>query len=273
LSITAGAKEAPDEAGRNTSGARAVERLQRTDFTQVPLSDQQQLEQLVLRLCRQMSLRLARRHRAARRRGPVDLRRTIRRSIATGGDPIDLRYRRRKPRKPRLVALLDVSGSMDRYSFFLFRFIYALQRHFARVDTFLFSTRLVCVNDAMRARRLPATLHHLADVADAWSSGTRIGACLQAFNDTYARDILTRDTLVLVLSDGLDTGEPALLERELLRIRRRVRKLIWLNPLLGMEGYRPLTRGIRAALPLVDAFLPAHNLESLLRLENHLRHV
>jgi uncharacterized protein with von Willebrand factor type A (vWA) domain len=116
LSIAAGAREAPDEAGRNTSGAQAVERLQSTDFTQVPLSDQQQLEQLVLRLCRQMSLRLARRQRAARRRGPVDLRRTIRRSIATGGDPIDLRYRRRKPRKPRLVALLDVSGSMDRYS-------------------------------------------------------------------------------------------------------------------------------------------------------------
>jgi len=113
----------------------------------------------------------------------------------------------------------------------------------------------------------------LADTADAWSSGTRMGACLETFNDEYARRVLTRDTLVFILSDGLDTGDPALLTRELHAIKHRARKLIWLNPLLGMKGYEPLARGIASALPLVDAFVGAHNLESLLDLESHLRHV
>ena len=162
---------------------------------------------------------------------------------------------------------------MDRYSFFLLRFIYALQRHFDRVDAFLFSTRLTCVTPALKARRFPDTLPHLADAADAWSSGTRIGDCLETFNDEYARRVLTRDTLVFILSDGLDTGEPALLTRELQAIKQSARKLIWLNPLLGMKEYEPLARGIASALPLIDAFVPAHNLESLLDLESHLRHV
>ncbi len=259
--------------GRSSVGGSALERLRRTDFSEVSPQDHEQLELLVLRLSNRMRVRLARRQQATPQKGRVDLRRTIRRSIAYGGDPVDLRYRGPKPRKPRLVALLDVSGSMDQYSFFLLRFIYALKRHFDRVEAFLFSTRLTCVTAALKARRFPDTLPRLADTADAWSSGTRIGACLETFNDEYARRVLTRDTLVFILSDGLDTGEPTLLTRELQAIKQRARKLIWLNPLLGMKEYEPLARGIASALPLIDAFVPAHNLESLLDLESHLRHV
>ncbi len=262
-----------DEEGRSTTGAHAVERLRKTDFSKVPEHDQERLEQLALRLFKQMSLRLSRRLKTTTRKDQVDLRRTIRRSIARGGTPVDLRFRGRKPRKPRLAVLLDVSGSMDQYSFFLLRFIYALQRHFGRVDSFLFSTRLQCINDVMNARRLPETLSALADTSEAWSSGTRIGACFQTFNDRYARRVLSKNTLVLILSDGLDTGEADVLAREVRAMKQRAKKLIWLNPLLGMAGYQPLARGIQTVLPHVDAFLAAHNLESLLTLETHLRYV
>ncbi|HMB92841.1 MAG TPA: VWA domain-containing protein, partial [Rhodothermales bacterium] len=187
--------------------------------------------------------------------------------------PIELSFRGRKPRKPRLVILLDVSGSMEQYSFFLLRFIYALQQHFAQVDSFLFSTRLMRVTDALKTRHLHETLRSLSNTAEAWASGTRIGECLAEFNMTYAPRVLSRSALVLILSDGLDTGEPERLERELRKLQRRAKKIIWLNPLLGMAGYQPSARGIRAALPLVDLMLPAHNLESLLRLEDYLHHV
>ena len=272
IGIGTTAEETPDETGTSTA-ASSLERLQRTDFSQVAPEDEVLLEQLVLRLAQRMRLRLARQQRPSPGKGRIDLRRTIRRSIAYGGDPVDLCYKRPKPRKPRLVSLLDVSGSMDQYSFFLLRFIFALQRHFERVDAFLFSTRLTCVTEALKASRFTEILPQIADTAEAWSSGTRIGACLKTFNNDYARSILSRDTIVFVLSDGLDTGDTASLTTELHSIKQRVRKLVWLNPLLGMEAYEPTARGIAAALPLVDAFVPAHNLESLLDLELHLKHV
>lgn len=273
LTIGSETERAPEEEGRSTAGASATERLRTTDFAKVSPPDQEPLEQLARRLWTQMSLRLARRLRSMNQRRQIDLRRTIRHSIPHGGDPIELSYRGRRKRKPRLVLLLDVSGSMDRYSFFLLRFIHTLQRHFQRVDSFLFSTRLTCITDALNTPHLPDTLAALSETAEAWSSGTRIGACLRTFNDQYGRQLRSSDTLVLILSDGLDTGAPALLERELRRIKRRSRKLIWLNPLLGMDDYQPLARGIRVALPYLDEFLSAHNLESLLQLETHLRHV
>lgn len=273
LGIGEPAEDAPDEGGESATGASELERLRRTDFSQVAARDLEELEQLVLRLAIRMRLRLARRKVPVPQRGRVDLRRTIRRSVGYGGDPLDLRYVGPKPRKPRLAALLDVSGSMDQYSFFLLRFIYALQRHFERVDAFLFSTRLTCITETLKGRRFPDTLPRLADTAEAWSSGTRIGACLATFNNEWGESVLSGDTIAFILSDGLDTGEPAILTRELSEIKRRTRKLIWLNPLSGMEGYRPTARGMAAALPLVDALVPAHNLESLLELESHLKDV
>ena len=172
--------------------------------------------------------------------------------------------------KPRLVVLLDVSGSMDQYSLFFLKFIYALQQHFERVESFIFSTRLVHISSALRANGLEETLRLLSGQASAWSSGTRIGECFAAFNRAFAKRILARNAIVVVLSDGLDTGEPELFKQELQRIKLRTRKLIWLNPLIGMEGYQPITRGLSKALPLIDVFISAHSLESLLALERHL---
>jgi uncharacterized protein len=257
--------------GKAVLGASAQERLKKADFSELSNTDAAELERIALRLLEQMSLRLSRRTRKMAERGRVDLRRTIRRSIGRGGDPIDLSFRNRKLQQLKLVILLDVSGSMNPYSVFLVRFAYALQKYFKRVDTFLFSTQLTEITAALRARQLREAMEALAQQAAGWSGGTKIGESLAELNLRHGRRLFSRDTVFIVLSDGWDTGDPATLAEELSTIQRRVRTVLWLNPLLGMEGYEPITRGMSAALPYVDVFAPAHNLESLLQLEGHLQ--
>lgn len=261
---------ATDDPGKAVIGATALERLRRVDFSQIPRSDLPDLERVALRLLRQMSARLSRRLKTMQPRGPVDLRRTIRRSISRGGEPVYLSRKGRKLERARLVILLDVSGSMNAYSLFLVRFAYALQKHFRRVNTFLFSTQLREITTALRTRDLPEALEALSQEPAGWSGGTRIGESLRDFNRVYGARLLSRDALVMILSDGWDTGEPEIIARELNAIQRRSRQIIWLNPLLGVEEYEPLTRGMAAALPFIDVFAAAHNLESLLELERQL---
>jgi uncharacterized protein with von Willebrand factor type A (vWA) domain len=263
------AASAEDE-GKAVSGASAERRIQKMDFTAVPQDDLASLEEISLRLFRKMSLRLSRRLKIRAFADRVDLRRTIRRSIPRGGDPIDLAFQGRKPQQNRLVIFLDVSGSMNSYSLFLVRFAYALQKYFKRVETFLFSTDVVEISDVLRTRDLRDGLRGLSQKAAGWAGGTKIGESLRDFNHRYGRKLLSRNTVFIILSDGWDTGEPEILAAELRRIRHRVKKLIWLNPLLGLKEYEPMTRGMIAALPYVDVFAPAHNLESLLALEKFL---
>jgi uncharacterized protein with von Willebrand factor type A (vWA) domain len=239
------------------------------DFSELPHDDLTQLEELSLRLLRQMSLRISRRFISNDRGRRTDLRRTLRRSISHGGEPIVLAYKRRKPRKNKLVILLDISGSMNFYSLFLVRFAYALQTCFQRVDTFLFSTSLVEISPLLRTRHLSEALRRLSQREAGWSGGTKIGESLDQFNRRYGK-LLTRDTLFIILSDGWDTGEPELLASQMRRAKQRAQKVLWLNPLLGLKDYQPVTRGIAAALPYVDVFAPANNLESLLALERYL---
>jgi uncharacterized protein len=258
------------EEGKAVMGATMNERLKKADFSEVKQADLIELEKISLRLLQQMSLRLSRRIRSLAVRGRVDLRRTIRRSIGRGGDPIDLSFRKRKLQPLKLVIALDVSGSMNPYSIFFVRFAYALQKYFKRVDTFLFSTQLTEITPTLRARQLRDALEALAGHAAGWSGGTKIGESLHQLTQLQGRRLFSRDTVFMVLSDGWETGDPAVLAEELSAIKRRVRKLIWLNPLLGMADYEPITRGMSAALPYIDVFAPAHNLESLLNLETHL---
>ena len=263
-------EEESREEGKNVSGANKIERLRQTDFSKVEEMDSELLEELALQLWKQMSLRMKRRLKASARQGKIDLRQTIRASIRFGGDPLDLRRRRRIPRRQRLAILLDVSGSMDKYSFFLLRFIWTLRAHFEQVEAFIFSTNLVRITDYLDSKDLGRTLALLTARAHNWSSGTKIGMCLQQFNEHYAKQVLSGSSTVIVLSDGLDTGEPELLAGELARIKQRTRRLIWLNPLKGMQGYEPIAKGMSAALPEIDVFNSAHNLNSLLELENYL---
>jgi uncharacterized protein len=269
-SMTHSSVAAELEESKAVMGATMNERLKKADFSEVKQADLIELEKISLRLLQQMSLRLSRRIRSLAVRGRVDLRRTIRRSIGRGGDPIDLSFRKRKLQPLKLVIALDVSGSMNPYSIFFVRFAYALQKYFKRVDTFLFSTQLTEITPTLRARQLRDALEALAGHAAGWSGGTKIGESLHQLTQLQGRRLFSRDTVFMVLSDGWETGDPAVLAEELSAIKRRVRKLIWLNPLLGMADYEPITRGMSAALPYIDVFAPAHNLESLLNLETHL---
>ncbi|MEO0472213.1 MAG: VWA domain-containing protein [Bacteroidota bacterium] len=263
-------QEGKEEDSQNVSGANQIERLRKTDFTQLEGMDSQLLEELALKLWQQMSLRMKRKMKASHKRGQLDLRRTIRKSIGQGGEPFDLMKKQRKPRRKRLVMLLDVSGSMDKYSFFLLRFLVALRSHFEQIEAFIFSTSLVRITEYLDAKDLQGTLRRLSARADNWSSGTKIGDCLATFNDAHAKRILNGQSTVVVLSDGLDTGEPELLGQELQKIKLRTRQLIWLNPLKGMQNYEPIQRGMSMALPEVDVFRSAHNLNSILELEKYL---
>jgi uncharacterized protein with von Willebrand factor type A (vWA) domain len=260
----------PEHDGKTVSGASAQQRLQKVDLSDVPHDDLIALEQIAMRLFRRMSLRLSRRRKMKNLAERVDVRRTIRRSIPRGGDPIALAFRGRKPRKLKLVIFLDVSGSMNSYSLFLVRFAYALQKYFKSVNTFLFGTNVVEITDLLRSRDLRDALLGLSQRAAGWAGGTKIGESLRDFNRQHGRRLLSSSTVFIILSDGWDTGEPELLAAELQYIRRRVRQLIWLNPLLGLQEYAPVTRGMSIALPHVDVFAAAHNLESLLALENYL---
>ena len=245
---------------REVTGANEQERLQRTDFSKVSEVDDEALEAVADKLWQEMNKRLSRRLMNSSKQGQINIRRTIRKNINSGGDPWKLTFKRRRRYKPRLVVFLDVSGSMDKYSFYLLRFVYAIQQNFKQMESFLFSTRLYRVTDILNRRKFFSKLEELTERAEGWSSGTTIGACFEAFNQKYAKHSLSRQSIVLILSDGLDTGNSEVLKKELAKISKRAKKLIWLNPLKGMKGYRPEAKGMRSALPLVDVFSSAHNL-------------
>lgn len=201
----------------------------------------------------------------------LDLRKSFRRSLKHQGELVELERRSRK-RKPRpIVALADVSGSMERYARMLLHFLHAFSlvqtRQGARqVECFTFGTRLTRITRTLKKSSVDAALSEVGRQVKDWSGGTRIGACLHSFNQNWAKRVLGRGALVLIISDGWDQGEPELLAFEMERLQKSCHRLIWLNPLLGTPGYQPLTRGLVAAMPFIDDFLPIHNLNSLERL-------
>ena len=249
-------------------GVSDNEVLMDRDFSTFPSEQLDEVARLTVLIARRLARRLSRRRRPVRRGGVVDLRRSIRANMMKG-EIIELRRRERRRRKVRLVLFCDVSGSMDLYSRFLLQFLYALQNVFGRVETFTFATRLTRVTELLKGPSYRQALRRLTDVRD-WSGGTRIGESLREFNQAWGH-LVDRQTIVLVLSDGWDTGEPEELAAEMLRLKRKAGRMIWLNPLLGNPSYEPLTRGMAAALPLVDHFAAAHNLASLRDLASHLK--
>ena len=262
-----GQSGAQEEEAKNVSGANAAERLKKTDLSLLNTMEAEELDEIAKKLFKQMAVRLRRRMKQDLKSGRINLRRTIRKSLSTGGEPVDLFYRMQTPRKQRLIVLLDVSGSMDKYSFFLLRFICTLKEHFRQLEAFVFSTSLKRITKALQLQHLDDVLRQVGSEADNWSSGTKIGECLQEFTEKYGKRMLNGSPLVLVLSDGLDTGDTTVLGTALQHIHRRAKRVIWLNPLKGMKDYQPLARGMQAALPSIDDFSSAHNLESLLELE------
>lgn len=260
-----------DEEAKSVTGASAIESLKTTDFSKIALIDSKVLEELAEQLLTQLNHRLKRKL-ASRKKGRIDIRKTIRNNMSYGDALIKLARKSRKLEKYRLILLLDVSGSMDKYSFFLLKFIWSLKNNLKNIEAFVYSTKLVRITDLLHQHQLTETLWQMSHGTDNWSSGTRIGECFKTFNDQHAKRILNGKSITIVLSDGLDQGDPELLSKELDKIKLRTSKLVWLNPLKGMQGYEPLAKGMRTALPKVDNFASAHNFESLLALENILAH-
>ena len=264
------AQTAADGRGRER-GASTQESLGRKDFALLAAGPEREAAlALAERLARAMRARVTRRERARTKGRRVDLRATLRRSVARGGEPIDLKFRKRKLKPLRIVALLDASGSMELYVPAFTRFLHALSQAFADAEAYLFHTRLAHVSSALSERNPQRALDRLSLMAQGVGGGTRIGDCLADFNRAHAKRVIHSRTCVMIFSDGYDTGEPEKLAAEMRALKRRCRRVVWLNPLTGREGFAPVARGMRAALPFLDLFAPAHDLESLAALERYL---
>lgn len=240
--------------------------LRRKPFDEYDGDDLKAMIVLMRRLKLRLATRRSRRLVATRGRGVVDLRRSLRRATETGGDLVRLAWRKRPVEEPRLVLLCDTSGSMDSYTRFLLSFVLSLTRVTRKAEAFAFNTELTRLTELLSGGDVLRILGRLAERVPDWSGGTRIGGCLADFVGRFQRTLVDTRTVVIILSDGLDCGEPEELARAMRSIQRAARRVIWLNPLMGDSRYRPLARGMAAALPYVDHFETAHNLESLERI-------
>lgn len=255
--------EVDDPDGRRVGAAWSPrETLARRSFASLREDEVRELDRAFDLLMVRLATRRSRRMEAGGRRGRVDFRRSLRDALRHDGELIRLARQRRRIERPRIVLLCDVSGSMERYSRFLVRFLLAARRE-RRVETFVFSTRLTRLTPHLSRSRVDEALSALGERVPGWSGGTRIGESLEAFLGGYGRSLLGQRTVVIILSDGLDQGETEPLERAMEGIARKARKVIWLNPLLESPRYRPEARGMKAALPYVDDFASGHSLEAL----------
>ncbi len=238
------------------------EQLRQKDFAHFTGDELDQARELIAQLQPRVALRQIRRYRRSGHRR-IDARRTLRATLRSGGEPITLLHKERKLKQRPLVVVCDISGSMDRYSRILIQFVHAISAGLHDVETFVFGTRLTRITKMLTHKDIDEAVDAVSAAVVDWGGGTRIGDALKAFNFDWGRRVLGRGAVVLLISDGWDRGEPAVLGHEVARLRRTSHRLIWLNPMLGMAGYQPLTRGLQAALPHVDDFLPVHNLHSL----------
>ncbi|SEO72357.1 vWA domain-containing protein [Aquisalimonas asiatica] len=258
------------EPGGAREGASRREGLGRTDFRHLhDPAERRALDALTDRMARRWKYRLRRRWRVVRKGRHLNLRRTLRNSIGRGGVPVDPVWQRPRRQPPNLVLLVDASRSMNLYSYRFLRFAAGALTAFPGSEAFVFHTRLIRVTDALAEPAAERMGEKLALVASGWNGGTRIGDSLAAFNRQYGGGVRRR-TVVVVLSDGLDTGDIDVLTGALAELRRRAGRLIWLNPLMGRQGYAPEARAMKAALPYLDRLAPAHTLESLMALEQDL---
>ena len=245
----------------SSSGYSPEELLRHKDFDQMTWQETEQVRRLLEQAAWRVAERRTRRLRPARS-GRIDLRRSARHAIRSSGELVRLFHRRPRMRRRPLVLICDVSGSMERYSRLLMIFAFAIARR-EDLEAFVFSTRLTRITRLLRQRDLDKSLDSVSKGVHDFSGGTRIGEALAEFNRRWARRVLGHGAVVIIVSDGWDRGDPALLQAELIHLRRSAHRLIWLNPLLGSDGYQPLTRGMEAALPHCDDFLAAHNVEAL----------
>ncbi len=244
--------------------------LRHKDFAQMTAEESNAVNELMSHLRWKISERRTRRRRPGKGE-MLDLRRTLRRSLRAGGEIFNWSYREPKLKPRPLVIIADISGSMERYTRVLLHFIYGMKSALTQpVEAFVFSTRLTRITRPLQIRDLDLALKNVGELVHDWAGGTRIGESLRYFNFEWGRRVLGHGAVVLIISDGWDRGDVELLNHEMARLKRNCHRVIWLNPLLGAPDYEPLTRGIQAALPHIDNFLPVHNLASLEDLANRL---
>jgi hypothetical protein len=265
---TARTDRAPDDAERpgeepTEVGWSSHEVLRRKDFASMTPEEFAQAARALADIAASRPLRRSRRLRPHSRGRVLDLRRLARRSLARGGEPIEQTFRRRMDVPRKLILLCDVSGSMEAYTRALLLFLHAAVRSGSRVEVFVFGTRLARLTDDFRTRDPERALAAAATRVVDWASGTRIGASLKTFNDVWGRRALTRGAVVVIVSDGWERQDAALVGAEMARLRRSAYAVVWVNPLKGNPEYEPLAGGMRAALPFVDRFVAGHNLASL----------
>jgi len=257
--------EAKLEGGDRTASEADI--LTRKDFSQFTAGELPRVRRLIQQLAPSLATRPSRRSESASGPGRIDIRRTVRGAQRHGGETVELAWVQPKLRKLRVVALCDVSGSMDVYARHLLQFFHALQLQSGSGRTFVFSTRLHDVTPILRRKRYGEMLTGLAGAVDTWSGGTTIGQCIGEFNQRYGRSLVSSRTVVVIASDGWERGDPARLAKEMAAIHRKAYRVIWLNPLKARDGYAPLAAGMAAALPYIDHFLPAASIGDLERLK------
>jgi uncharacterized protein with von Willebrand factor type A (vWA) domain len=239
------------------------ELLRHKNFAEMNAEESEAVKKMISGLLWKVSERRTRRNRPGKGH-LIDLRRTLRRSLRSEGEIFSWSYREPKLKPRPLIVIADISGSMERYTRLLLHFIYGMKAALNQpVEAFVFSTRLTRITRPLQIRDLDLALKNVGLLVNDWAGGTRIGESLKTFNFEWGRRVLGRGAVVLIISDGWDRGDVDLLKREMARLKRNCHRLIWLNPLLGAPDYEPLTRGIQAALPNIDHFLPVHNLASL----------
>ncbi len=245
------------------TGASREERLRTADFADLTSDEARDAAAMLAALRPRLPLRPSRRRRASRSGERLAARAMLRRSLGTGGEPLDWRWLNRTERPRPIVLVCDISGSMERYSRLLLRFGHALARSGAPVEVFVFGTRLTRITRELRVRDPDVALRRVGHKVVDWSGGTRIGSCVRELNRRWVRRAVRSGALVLLVSDGWERDDPARLAREMATLRRSCHRLLWLDPLAGRPGFEPATQGLVAALPYVDDFIPCGNVASL----------
>lgn len=265
LAPRGGPGEAGDEIEQvnEVAGGSYSERLARRDFGELGSAEIEQVRRLIDRMMWQPADAPSRRWAAAGKGTRPDMRRTLRSVTGPKGDLMPLEMANRRTRKRPLVVIADISGSMERYTQLFLYFIHAAQGRLGRVESFVFATRLSRITREMRLRNPDQALRRVGQQVEDWSGGTRIGECFEAFNREWSRRVTRGGAISLIISDGWDTGDPALLDAEMARMARSFHRVVWLNPLAGRAGFAPETRGMRTVLPHVDDFLAAGSLVDL----------
>jgi uncharacterized protein len=246
------------------------ESLSHKDFAEIPVEQVEEVKQILRSLSKRLAANLKRRYKGTHYYERPDLRRTLRKNLRHGGELLELAFKKPVPDRRKLVLLCDVSKSMDLYSVFLLQFMFAFQHVFRRTETFVFSTSLHRITHVFRNNDFNSALQQLTMHADTWGSGTRIGESLQQFSELYASRYVDKRSIVIILSDGWDTGEPGLVGESMKKIHNKCRKLIWLNPLAGSASFQPEVAGLKSALAYIDVLAPLHNVESLRTLARYL---